>query len=113
MIFSRFFIALFCMLALTFTPVRSSAVEDLDKKFARATATVKGLPKEPAQPVPIQLEFYGNFKRATAGKYEGKKPGLLDLKGWAWVRASGKTSNQAKRDYIAMLDELHPGWDMM
>jgi acyl-CoA-binding protein len=105
MIFSRFFIALFCMLALTFTPVRSSAVEDLDKKFARATATVKGLPKEPAQPVPIQLEFYG--------KYEGKKPGLLDLKGWAWVRASGKTSNQAKRDYIAMLDELHPGWDMM
>ena len=48
--------------------------------------------------------------QATAGDVQGKRPGMLDLKGRAkfdaWSQKKGLAKDQAKDAYVALVDRL-------
>ena len=80
----------------------------LDERFADAQARVKTLS---ASPPPVTLlELYSLFKQATVGDVEGKRPGMLDIKGrakWdAWAAKKGVARDKAMEGYIALVDSL-------
>jgi acyl-CoA-binding protein len=76
--------------------------------FADAQVRVKKLTKLPASDE--LLELYALFKQATVGDVEGKRPGMLDIKGrakydaWASKKSVGKDA--AMRDYVALVGKL-------
>jgi acyl-CoA-binding protein len=80
----------------------------LDDDFADAQVRVKKLTKLPASDE--LLELYALFKQATVGDVEGKRPGMLDIKGrakydaWASKKRVGKDA--AMRDYVALVGKL-------
>lgn len=76
--------------------------------FEGAQARVKGLKKTP-QPAEL-LTLYALFKQATQGPCLGKRPGMLDMRGRAkfdaWSGQKDKSSDLAKQEYVALVDEL-------
>ena len=50
------------------------------------------------------------FKQGTAGDVQGKRPGMLDIKGRAkydaWAGRKGTSSEDAMRAYVALVDAL-------
>ncbi len=80
----------------------------LDEKFADAQARVKALTQAPA--TTELLELYALYKQASSGDVDGKRPGMLDIKGRAkfdaWAGKKGVTREQAKSDYVALVDRL-------
>lgn len=60
-----------------------------------------------------QLELYGLYKQAQEGDVKGTRPGMLDFKGRAkydaWSRHKGKTSDEAKQAYVAMVGRVEQG----
>jgi len=56
------------------------------------------------------LALYGLYKQASVGDVQGKRPGMFDLKGRAkydaWSKQKGKTKEQAREAYIALVDSL-------
>ena len=56
------------------------------------------------------LALYGLFKQASVGDVTGKRPGMFDLKGRAkydaWGKQKGKTQEEAREAYIALVDSL-------
>lgn len=75
--------------------------------FEEALARVKTLPN---QPPAVLLELYGLFKQASQGDVAGKRPGMLDMKGRAkydaWVQRKGMGSDEAKREYVKVVERL-------
>ena len=80
----------------------------LQDDFDDATKRVKTLSKSPSNDT--LLELYGLFKQATSGDVSGKKPSRLNMvaraKYEAWENHQGLDSEQAKQDYIALVDRL-------
>ena len=80
----------------------------LSDDFADAQVRVKKLTKLPASEE--LLELYALFKQATVGNVEGKRPGMLDIKGrakydaWASKKAIGKDA--AMQAYVALVGKL-------
>ncbi len=76
--------------------------------FADAQVRVKKLTKMPASDE--LLELYALFKQATVGDVEGKRPGMLDIKGrakydaWASKKSVGKDA--AMQSYVALVGRL-------
>ena len=76
--------------------------------FADAQVRVKKLTKMPASDE--LLELYALFKQATVGSVEGKRPGMLDIKGrakydaWASKKSVGKDA--AMQAYVALVGKL-------
>jgi acyl-CoA-binding protein len=76
--------------------------------FADAQVRVKKLTKLPASDE--LLELYALFKQATVGNVEGKRPGMLDIKGrakydaWASKKSVGKDA--AMQAYVALVGKL-------
>ena len=83
----------------------------LTEDFAAAQGRVQTLPKRPSNET--LLELYSLFKQATVGDVEGKRPGLLDLKGRAkfdaWQSRKGLTQGAAMQQYITLVDRLKAG----
>ena len=56
------------------------------------------------------LELYGLFKQSTVGDVEGKRPGMLDIKGRAkydaWSSRRTMSRDAAMKAYIALVDRL-------
>ena len=56
------------------------------------------------------LKLYTLFKQATAGDVEGKRPGFTDMIGRAkydaWAAAKGKSTDNAMREYTALVASL-------
>jgi acyl-CoA-binding protein len=56
------------------------------------------------------LDLYGLFKQATDGDAKGSRPGLLDPKGRAkfdaWTSRKGMASEEARKRYVALVDDL-------
>ncbi|CAD6886908.1 unnamed protein product [Tilletia controversa] len=81
-------------------------------QFDKAVALVQGMPKDgPVQPSQAeQLKFYGLFKQANAGDCNTSRPGMLDFTGkakWdAWKSHEGKSSDEAKTEYVQALTEM-------
>lgn len=76
--------------------------------FERAEAEVKQLPQKPANDELLAL--YGLYKQATVGENTGKRPGAFDFKGRAkhdaWTKCAGKSSADAKAEYVALVAQL-------
>jgi acyl-CoA-binding protein len=83
-------------------------MSDLQAEFERAVADSRKLPERPDNPT--LLKIYGLYKQATLGDVTEKKPGFGDLVGrakWdAWNGFKGTESDEAKRQYIALIKSL-------
>jgi len=81
---------------------------DLKEKFEDAQRRVKTLSKTPSPDVLLKL--YGLYKQGTVGDVEGKRPGMLDLKGRAkydaWAGRKGLKADAAMEQYVSFVDEL-------
>jgi diazepam-binding inhibitor (GABA receptor modulating acyl-CoA-binding protein) len=76
--------------------------------FDQAAADVKNLKAKPSND--DLLKLYALFKQGTTGDCNTSRPGMLDLSGkakWdAWNALKGKSQDDAKSDYIALVDSL-------
>lgn len=80
----------------------------LEERFADAQARVKTLTQAPA--TGELLELYALYKQGSSGDVDGKRPGMLDIKGrakWdAWAGKKGQPRQQAMEAYVALVDRL-------
>jgi len=80
----------------------------LQERFADAQVRVKTLTKAPS--TTDLLELYALYKQASSGDVEGKRPGMLDVKGRAkydaWAGKRGVTGEKAMESYVTLVDRL-------
>jgi acyl-CoA-binding protein len=83
----------------------------LTDDFQKAQERVKTLTTRPSNDT--LLELYSLFKQATEGDVQGKRPGMLDLKGRAkydaWAGRKGVGKDAAMQQYIQLVDRLLKG----
>ena len=79
--------------------------------FSSAQERVKTLKTRPSNDT--LLELYSLFKQATEGDVQGKRPGMLDLKGRAkydaWAGRKGLGREAAMQQYVALVERLLRG----
>jgi acyl-CoA-binding protein len=79
--------------------------------FATAQEKVKTLKARPSNDT--LLELYGLYKQATEGDVQGKRPGMLDMKGRAkfdaWTSRKGSSKDAAMQQYVALVGRLFVG----
>ncbi len=79
--------------------------------FRSAQERVKTLTTRPSNDT--LLELYSLYKQATDGDVQGKRPGLLDLKGRAkydaWAGRKGLAKDAAMQQYVALVERLLRG----
>ena len=82
--------------------------EILLDEFESATKRSTQLAKRP--PNDILLELYSLYKQANEGDVVGERPGFADFEGRAkydsWKKLEGKSKEDAKRDYIRLVEKL-------
>jgi acyl-CoA-binding protein len=83
----------------------------LEEDFRSAQERVKTLKTRPSNDA--LLELYSLFKQATEGDVQGKRPGMLDLKGRAkydaWAGRKGVGREAAMQQYVALVERLLKG----
>ena len=83
-------------------------MSDLQAEFDAAVANSKKLSERPDNAT--LLKIYGLYKQATVGDVTEKKPGFGDLVGrakWdAWNAHKGTSSDDAKRQYVDLINSL-------
>jgi diazepam-binding inhibitor (GABA receptor modulator, acyl-CoA-binding protein) len=83
-------------------------MSDLNADFEAAVANSRKLSERPDNAT--LLKIYGLYKQATAGDNTEKKPGFGDMVGrakWdAWAACKGTSSEDAKRQYIDLINSL-------
>jgi acyl-CoA-binding protein len=76
--------------------------------FKSAQERVKTLTKRPSNEQ--LLELYSLFKQGSVGDVQGKRPGMLDIKGRAkfdaWAGRKGMSKEAAMGAYVALVDRL-------
>ena len=81
---------------------------ELKTQFEQAVADSKNLPEKPDNMTLLKL--YALYKQASAGDVEGKRPGFTDMVGrakWdAWNGLKGTTSDDAKQQYVDLIQSL-------
>ena len=79
-----------------------------DEKFADAQVRIKTLTQAPS--TTDLLELYALYKQGSSGDVDGKRPGMLDIKGRAkydaWAGKKGLSRDEAKSAYVALVDRL-------
>jgi diazepam-binding inhibitor (GABA receptor modulating acyl-CoA-binding protein) len=85
------------------------SVSDLQTQFEAAVAISKTLSERPDNA--SLLKLYALYKQATDGDVEGRRPGFTDLVGRAkydaWAAIKGTVSDDAMKQYIALVESLH------
>jgi diazepam-binding inhibitor (GABA receptor modulator, acyl-CoA-binding protein) len=80
----------------------------LKASFEKAVADSKNLPEKPDNATLLKL--YSLYKQASTGDVEGKRPGFTDMVGrakWdAWNEIKGKTTDEAMKEYVALIESL-------
>ena len=83
-------------------------MSDLADQFTEAQKRVKTLTAPPS--TDELLELYAFYKQGTEGDVQGKRPGMLDIKGRskfdAWSGKKGITRDRAMQSYVALVDRL-------
>ena len=83
-------------------------MSDLQAAFEAAVANSKKLSERPDNST--LLKIYALYKQGTQGDVSDKKPGFSDLVGrskWdAWNALKGTAPDEAKRQYIALIESL-------
>lgn len=76
--------------------------------FEDAQKRVNGLSKTPDNTTLLAL--YGLYKQASVGDVRGKRPGRLNIRARAkydsWAGYKGKSGDDARADYVALVDRL-------
>ena len=83
-------------------------MDDLQTRFDTAAADVQELDERPDNDTMLRL--YALYKQATVGDVEGKRPGFANLAGRmkydAWSALEGTAPDDAKRQYVELVDDL-------
>lgn len=83
-------------------------MNDLQERFAAAVAASKNLSERPDNGTLLKL--YALYKQGSAGDVDGKRPGFADMVGRAkydaWAEIKGTPSDEAMRQYIALIESL-------
>jgi acyl-CoA-binding protein len=83
----------------------------IQERFSDAQNRVKTLTNTPGNDT--LLDLYALYKQGTSGDIDGKRPGMLDVKGRAkydaWDRRKGMGREQAMEAYVALVDRLMGG----
>jgi acyl-CoA-binding protein len=81
---------------------------DLDADFAAAQIASKTLTERPDNATLLKL--YALFKQGSSGDASGERPGITDFvaraKWDAWQQLSGTSAEDAKRQYINLIEDL-------
>jgi len=79
-----------------------------ESEIREGVADSKNLPERPDNQTLLKL--YALFKQASSGDVEGKRPGFTDMVGrakWdAWNEMKGTGSEDAMKQYIALIEDL-------
>ena len=85
--------------------------DDLAARFEAAAAAAKKTKKRPDNATLLKL--YSYYKQATEGDVKADRPGGLDFVGGAkhdaWAKLKGMSSDEAKTNYIKLVDKLNRG----
>jgi acyl-CoA-binding protein len=77
-------------------------------EFSEAQILVKKLTKMPA--TTELLDLYALYKQATVGDVQGKRPGMLDMKGRAkydaWASQKSLSRDDAMTAYVALVAKV-------
>jgi diazepam-binding inhibitor (GABA receptor modulator, acyl-CoA-binding protein) len=80
----------------------------LSDEFRDAQARVKQLTKRPSNEE--LLDLYALYKQATDGDVQGKRPGMLDMKGRAkydaWAGKKSVSRDDAMKSYVSLAGRL-------
>ncbi|NGZ85955.1 acyl-CoA-binding protein [Duganella aceris] len=80
----------------------------LQEQFDQAQADSKNLPERPDNMT--LLKIYALFKQASSGDASGDRPGMTDFVGRAkfdaWDALKGTSQDEAKQQYIDLIEEL-------
>ena len=80
----------------------------LKKSFEKAAADAQKITERPSND--DLLKLYAFYKQATDGDVQGKRPGMMDLKGRAkydaWAKIEGMSADDAMQGYIDLVDSL-------
>jgi diazepam-binding inhibitor (GABA receptor modulator, acyl-CoA-binding protein) len=83
-------------------------MSDLTKKFEAAAANSKNLSERPDNAT--LLKIYALYKQGSIGDNTDKKPGFGDMvvraKWDAWNALKGTSQDDAKKQYIALIESL-------
>jgi diazepam-binding inhibitor (GABA receptor modulator, acyl-CoA-binding protein) len=81
---------------------------DLNADFEAAKARVQQLEERPDNDTLLRL--YALYKQGSDGDVHGDKPGFFDFVGTAkyeaWAKLAGMPRDEAKQQYIALVDKL-------
>ncbi|AHM58627.1 acyl-coA-binding protein ACBP [Flammeovirgaceae bacterium 311] len=79
-----------------------------DQEFQQAVSQSQQLSKRPSNEELLKL--YALYKQATEGDVKGERPGGFDFKAMAkygaWEEQKGKSAEQAKQEYVALVSGL-------
>lgn len=82
---------------------------DLQQQFEASVGKSKTLTRRPANDELLQL--YALFKQSTEGDVKEERPGGFDFKAIAkfdaWAELKGKNQDDAKKEYISLVEQLH------
>lgn len=80
----------------------------LTEQFDAAVAASKSLKERPDNNTLLKL--YSLYKQATDGDVNGKRPGFTDMVGRAkydaWAAIKGTSNDDAKKQYVALVNSL-------
>jgi acyl-CoA-binding protein len=80
----------------------------LQQQFDQAVAESKNLPERPDNMT--LLKIYALYKQGSSGDAAGERPGITDFvnraKYDAWAALQGTAQDDARRQYIGLIDEL-------
>jgi len=86
-------------------------VSDIGKQFEKAAKDILKLDDGPDNNT--KLKLYALFKQASSGDVEGKRPGFTDMVGRAkydaWAALKGTASDDAKKQYVDLVNSLLKG----
>lgn len=79
----------------------------LTDDFTAAVERSRSLPNQSNENL---LKLYALYKQASSGDVSGSRPGMFDLKGRAkydaWKSQKGKSADEARQEYIDLVNEL-------
>lgn len=83
-------------------------MSDLNAQFEAAARNVKQLKEDPGNDAKLQL--YALYKQGSEGDVQGRRPGFTDMIGRAkydaWAKVKGQSTDEAMKNYVALVKSL-------
>lgn len=83
-------------------------MSELAGQFEKAQVDVKTLTTNPGND--MLLKLYSNYKQASVGDVQGKRPGMMNIAGRAkydaWAGLKGQSKDASMEAYVALVNGL-------